>query len=83
MYGNFILINSLTFHSDIDECVQRLAGCDHYCTNTVGNYFCTCMDGYVLGSDNHTCTGDEQFYLSYKALLLKLFCSIIANVCAL
>ena len=45
------------FHSDIDECVERLDGCDHNCTNTNGNYYCTCMDGYVLEADNHTCTG--------------------------
>ena len=45
------------FHSDIDECEQGSDGCDHNCTNTVGSYYCTCMDGYELESDNHTCTG--------------------------
>ena len=43
--------------SDIDECEQGSDGCDHNCTNTVGSYYCTCMDGYELESDNHTCTG--------------------------
>ena len=47
------------FHSDIDECERGLAGCDHNCNNIVGSYFCTCMDGYELESDNHTCTGNE------------------------
>ena len=51
--------NSLIFHSDIDECVQGLAGCDQNCTNTAGSYYCTCMDGYELESDNHTCTGND------------------------
>jgi len=46
------------FYSDIDECVQGLAGCSQNCNNTAGSYFCTCMDGFELGSDNHTCTGD-------------------------
>ena len=50
---------SLIFYSDIDECVPGLTRCDHYCTNTAGGYFCTCMDGYKLQSDNHTCTGDD------------------------
>ena len=50
----------MIFHSDIDECVQGLAGCDQNCTNTAGSYYCTCMDGYELESDNHTCTGDDQ-----------------------
>lgn len=63
-YKNLTNVNSkkmhciiLTNHSDVDECEQGSAGCDHNCTNTPGSYFCTCMDGYVLESDNHTCTG--------------------------
>ena len=47
----------LLFPTDIDECEQGSDGCDHNCTNTVGSYNCTCMDGYELESDNHTCTG--------------------------
>ena len=47
------------FHSDIDECEQELDGCDHNCTNTVGNYSCTCMDGYEVESDDHNCTGNS------------------------
>ena len=45
------------FYSDIDECVQG-AGCSQNCNNTAGSYFCTCMDGFELESDNHTCAGD-------------------------
>ena len=54
---HYISYNKLIFYSDIDECVQGLAGCDHNCNNTAGAYFCTCTDGYELESDNHTCTG--------------------------
>ena len=56
-----IILNddTLIYHSDINECVQELAGCDQNCTNTAGSYYCTCMDGYELESDNHTCTGDD------------------------
>ena len=49
-------------HSDIDECLEGLDGCDHNCTNTDGSYYCTCIDGYVLESDNHTCTGDDDVH---------------------
>jgi len=49
-----------TFHSDIDECEEGTDGCDHNCTNTDGSYYCTCMDGYELESDNHTCTGNDH-----------------------
>ena len=44
-------------YPDINECEQGVDGCDHNCTNTVGSYYCTCMDGYKLESNNHTCTG--------------------------
>ena len=54
----------IIFHSDIDECEQGTAGCDHNCTNNVGSFFCTCMDGYELDSDNRTCAGDDKISLS-------------------
>ena len=52
-----VYYNDLIFNSDINECVEGLDGCDQVCTNTAGSYFCTCMDGYELESDNRTCTG--------------------------
>ena len=54
-------------HSDIDECLEELDGCEQICTNTDGSYYCTCMDGYELGSDNHTCTGDD--YTNYPSYI--------------
>ena len=48
----------MIFHLDIDECAQGSDGCDQNCTNTDESYYCTCMDGYELESDNHTCTGN-------------------------
>ena len=50
---------TVRFFSDIDECQQGLDLCNQICTNTVGSYYCTCMDGYELESDNHTCAGDN------------------------
>ena len=64
------------FHSDIDECEQGSAGCDHNCNNTVGSYFCTCMDGYELESDNHTCTGNRYI----TTLCTTYFPSLILHV---
>ena len=49
----------MIFYLDIDECVEGLAGCDQNCTNIAGSYYCTCMDGYELESDNHNCTGNN------------------------
>ena len=54
-----IYVIHATFHLDIDECTRGTSGCDHNCINTNGSYYCTCMDGYELESDNHTCTGND------------------------
>ena len=54
------------FHLDINECVVRTDGCDHNCTNTDGSYYCTCMDGYELESDNHTCAGQNYMYANWN-----------------
>ena len=35
--------------------------CDQICNNThctEGKYACSCYEGYVLGSDGHTCLGE-------------------------
>ena len=50
-------------YPDINECEPGVDGCDHHCTNNVGSYYCTCMDGYKLESNNHTCTG--SIYTTY------------------
>ena len=42
---------------DINECNTNNGGCDHYCNNTVGSYYCSCMNNYILEHDNHICTG--------------------------
>ena len=56
---NFMLtIIYCSIHADIDECARGLAGCSYNCINTAGSYYCTCMDGFELLSDNHTCAGD-------------------------
>ena len=64
----------MIIYSDIDECVEGTDGCDHNCTNTDGSYYCTCMDGYKLESDNHMCTG-------YDCNLANLLCTCVPTVC--
>jgi len=44
--------------TDIDECLQGMAGCNHGCRNTAGSFICTCNDGYQLHHDDPTlCVG--------------------------
>ena len=65
-----MLLDDFIFHLDIDECEEGTDGCDHNCTNAVGSYFCTCMDGYELESDNQTCTGNNLLNIQYKCVYI-------------
>ena len=65
-----MLLDDFIFHSDNDECEQGTDGCDHNCTNTIGSYYCTCMDGYGLESDNQTCTGNNLLNIQYKCVYI-------------
>ena len=44
--------------------MERSADCQQICTNTPGNFVCSCMPGYELNSDNTTCTDSESYILS-------------------
>ena len=50
----FIAIMTFT---DIDECITNNGGCEQFCHNTVGSYYCTCNNSYTLNADNHMCDG--------------------------
>ena len=45
------------FIVDINECQIDNGGCSQLCNNTVGSYNCSCISGYELTDDNHTCIG--------------------------
>ena len=62
----------MLYMTDVDECEERSSGCEHVCTNDIGNFTCSCYGGYELNSDNKTC--DQQ---SKKAQLCSLLTSIV------
>nr|XP_057905222.1 bone morphogenetic protein 1-like isoform X1 [Doryrhamphus excisus] len=43
------------FFSDMDECSQENAGCQHECVNTMGSYSCQCRNGFKLHDNMHDC----------------------------
>lgn len=54
--------------ADIDECKDKKGGCTHNCTNTEGEYECSCIEGFELEEDGHGCSGKgslnkKMFYL--------------------
>ena len=38
-----------------DECKLNNAGCSQLCVDTQAGYYCECLKGYKLASDNRTC----------------------------
>ena len=64
VYKGMILIFNhyfcLSFFADIDECSAGTDTCDtdlSSCTNNVGSFTCTCLDGYTDSGDGLTCIG--------------------------
>uniref|UniRef100_A0A672H7B7 Mannan-binding lectin serine peptidase 1 n=1 Tax=Salarias fasciatus TaxID=181472 RepID=A0A672H7B7_SALFA len=41
---------------DVDECSDHTHLCDHHCHNYIGGYYCSCRHGFLLHTDNRTCT---------------------------
>ena len=52
-----VLYSLLYLFSDYDECTGNNGGCDQTCSNTVGSFFCSCGDGYMLDVDMTSCNG--------------------------
>ena len=47
----------MVLHVDIDECATANRGCEHSCTNTIGNFTCSCDTGYQLDENGLNCSG--------------------------
>ncbi len=44
-------------NADVNECVHDNGGCTQECHNTDGSHYCTCGEGYVLSTDQQSCSG--------------------------
>ena len=55
--------------TDVDECATNNGGCEHYCTNTIGSFVCSCYTGYTLDGDGRTCLGELKSIEATKRLL--------------
>ena len=59
--------------SAANECDVNNGGCDHYCTETLESYTCSCYPGYTLESNGHTCTGmymDKSSCVTYAVIII-------------
>ena len=43
--------------TEIDMCKTEISRCQHLCVKTNGSFYCECLTGYQLLSDNMTCKG--------------------------
>ncbi len=43
--------------TDNNECSVNNGDCEHICTNTKGNFSCSCNTGYSLDDNERNCTG--------------------------
>ncbi|KAG9262334.1 coagulation factor VII-like [Astyanax mexicanus] len=44
-----------------DSCLHNNGGCEHFCEENNGERFCSCTDGYFLGTDGQACLTQETF----------------------
>ena len=48
---------------DIDECTTNQNRCDQSCSNAVGSYTCSCVNGFTLDGDGFTCNGNLNVFV--------------------
>ena len=52
-----MIIITIIYIADIDECQVNSSVCNQVCTNSAGSYTCSCEQGYKLNTDNQ-CIGE-------------------------
>ena len=74
---NVVVMNFVT---DVNECEDSLHDCDvnAKCTNAIGAFVCTCLDGF--SGDGKTCTGMTMplFYQTFHSI--TSLCIMIPSV---
>ena len=57
--------------ADIDECADDdINNCEHDCENTDGSYTCSCVEGFLLAHDEHSCHGMLKKF-NYSNIFIK------------
>ena len=59
------LMHDILVGTDVNECEESLADCDHLCHNSEGSYTCSCKEGYALDANERSCTGKYQNALTF------------------
>ena len=71
----FVIIGQMyLLYLDVNECEVNKGGCNQICLNKPGLYECKCLSGYIMGSDNKTCSG---IILPFLVTFIRLMCKDI------
>ena len=62
---------------DINECTINNGGCEHVCTNYVGNYTCSCNSGYAL-LHKKFCSGIIKIIINDNDTFLKISMNVVS-----
>ena len=65
---------------DIDECELEMNDCEQLCTNSPGNFSCSCWDGYKLSQNRKNCFG-ELLSVGIMRLLLAVVSTADIDEC--
>ncbi|KAK2151947.1 hypothetical protein NP493_2549g00003, partial [Ridgeia piscesae] len=63
----------------VEECIEGTSHCEQECTNTVGSFVCSCVDGYTLNPDNKTCSIEADLESRCKELHCSYNCKETAE----
>ena len=50
---------------DINECAVNNGDCEQLCNNSIGSYWCSCVAGYTLDTNNMNCSGTQIIITFY------------------
>ena len=59
MHSSFYAASSVNVLPDPSQFELHLpSDCDQICSNTIGSYTCSCINGYQLAPDGKSCLGE-------------------------
>jgi len=56
---------------DIDECLYNLCPPDYDCVNSMGSYFCNCLNGFAYHKDTQERVQNELCHVNPYCLILE------------